>query len=179
MFLRDERYLPFVERLLGEARATVRVSLYNATLKGRDAETSSARLLDALRLASRRGADVRVLLNAVSPAKRLLIYNDACAQFLTRKGCQVRRLKDQRCLHVKLVSVDDRCAVLGSHNWSFHSLRRNAELSWVVDVPREVRKLNAVFDELWRASVPWSPHRQPKRGASPRPEETRRRSTAR
>lgn len=155
MILRDERYLPTVHALLREARTSVRVSLYNATLNGHDAGRSSRLLLEELRKAARRKCTVQVLLNAVSPARTLLIYNNTAAQWLLRKGCQVRKLPHPRCLHAKLVTVDDRVAVIGSHNWSYHALRKNAELSWRIEDPDGVREVMAYFGELWRKSVPW------------------------
>lgn len=61
--------------------------------------------------------------------------NRATAGLLARGGVNVVLPRTRRVTHVKAISIDDRYAMIGSHNLSHAALSRNNELSVLLDAP--------------------------------------------
>ena len=153
----DEAYTRRAPQIIGTAKRSIEVSLYKAIVHGKPAKKSSRIMLDRLLIAAKQNVTVRVLLNTASPAVRLRQQNRIAAQWMKDHGIQVRHLVASRCNHAKFIVVDDSYAVVGSHNWSHASLRRNHEASIGTDDPYTIKQLRKNFDHLWSTAVNFSP----------------------
>ena len=153
----DEAYTRRAPQIIGTAKRSLDVSLYKAIVHGKPAKKSSRIMLDRLLVAAKQNVTVRVLLNTASPAVRLRQQNRIAAQWMKDHGIQVRHLVANRCNHAKFIIVDDSFAVVGSHNWSYDSLRRNHEASIGTDDPYVIEQLHKNFDHLWASSAAFSP----------------------
>lgn len=151
--LLDEVYVRRAPQIIGLAQKTVRVSLYKALLRGNPAKKSSRLMLEHLVVRAKRGVEVLILLNIASPAPTLRAQNIIASDWMRRHGMQVRQLTGSRCNHAKFVIVDDSYAIVGSHNWSHDSLRRNHEASLVTEDTDVVGELIVHFDHLWCGAV--------------------------
>lgn len=135
------------------AERTLRVSLYNVTARGKPAKKSSYLLLSHLAVQANRGVECHVLLNMVARGAFLKAQNLEAVAWMRQRGIQTRQLVGSRCNHAKYVVVDAKFAILGSHNWTPCSLRRNHEVSVATDDPTAVGRLVEQFDHLWSNSV--------------------------
>jgi cardiolipin synthase len=99
------------------------------------AEGQLVPLAGELAAAAARGVKVQVCLDLEgerdgrTPEDR----NAQAAAWLAARGVQVVRDEPQRRTHAKLILIDGRTTVLGSHNWTWSALRSNRELSLITD----------------------------------------------
>ena len=82
--------------------------------------------------ASQRGVEVTVILD---PGRTSQLENRVAAGMLARNGVRVRFTSRHRTTHVKAISIDDRFALIGSHNLTQSALAHNNELSVLLDSP--------------------------------------------
>ena len=145
----DKRYLQRIPGLIESAEEIVRVAMFQMMVRGKSARGSSRALAEKLWAKAREGKEVRVLLNVVPGRSRVAQINFGTAEWLKGHGVQVRMLNPMRVCHAKIVIVDDKVSVIGSHNWGPSALMRNFEVSVVVKDVEEVGKLIWHFDGLW------------------------------
>ncbi len=138
-------YARVAHRLISEARQRVWVTIYVV----RPDEGIVGGLLAALAEAASRGVDVRVCVDAGQRDGVTDPKNDAAIAWL--RGHAVRVVADENSVtsHAKLVVVDGRFILAGSHNWTRAALTTNREASWLVDDPTMARDA-----ETWLAQVP-------------------------
>ena len=149
----DEAYVRKLPSLFRLAKQRIRISLYSVIPTGKPAKKSSGLLLEHLAVAANHGVECLVLLNMVAKGGYLRAQNLEATEHLRRHGIQIRQLIGSRCNHAKFVLIDDHHAVVGSHNWSPCSLRRNHETSILTDDPAAVSQLVKHFDHLWSMSI--------------------------
>lgn len=92
----------------------------------------------AIARAVNRGVIVRAVVNA-----HILV------PVLTKVGVKVRQLKDRRTLHTKLVIVDSRTLVIGSHNFTRNAFTSNIETSIITEIPEGDERLASFFNNLY------------------------------
>lgn len=130
-------YPRLAERLIAGAQQRIRVQQYVVRLDG---DGPVAGLLAALVAAQARGVDVRVALDrgklyqSDAPDPK----NDEAAAWLTAHGIAVVWDEVSRTSHAKVLLVDDRQALIGSHNWTRAALFDNREASVLLSDPTAV-----------------------------------------
>jgi len=103
----------------------------------------------AIQAASRRGCKVRVLLNIESMGHAITKINSRTEQFLRLAGVEVKFGQIGVATHAKMLIIDDRFLILGSHNISKGSFSRNQEASIVVEGGEAIRPYIDYFRLLW------------------------------
>jgi phosphatidylserine/phosphatidylglycerophosphate/cardiolipin synthase-like enzyme len=128
----SEDYHTTALRLIAGARTRVTVVLYVVRL---DDDGPVQHLLAALSSAARRGISVRVVLDQGQDWRTGAIdpKHQAVAEHLRRSGVRVVLDETERTTHAKVLVVDDRHVVVGSHNWTRSALTANREWSLLVD----------------------------------------------
>lgn len=121
-----------LERLMAGAQRRVWCALY---VVRPDGDGPVQGLLEALAAAAARGIDVRIALDAgPDPVTKVDDgRNQAAAQWLSAHGVRVVWDEPRTTTHLKVVVVDGRWVVAGSHNWTRAALTANRELSLLVD----------------------------------------------
>lgn len=92
----------------------------------------------AIGRAARRGVKVRCL-----------VQNEGLVDDLKAMGCQARKLQSKRILHTKLILIDKRRIILGSHNYTQHAFSSNHEASIFVDLGSEQNTFVDYFNNLY------------------------------
>lgn len=151
-----DEYLIAVKLLIEQAQRSVDVLMYRTDLAFSGAVKSSRALGWALVKAKRAGAMVRVVVDFSTPRLAGQWGNVEAARWLAERDVAVRYLSHSQLLHEKLLVVDRRVAVVGSHNWSAASLGSNVEASVGITSEAAVSELAAQFAELWTHSVPFA-----------------------
>lgn len=153
----DRRYMQRVLPLMESAERCLRVAMFQMMVRGRSAKRTSRELVDKLAAKGLEGKDVRVIVNVAPGKARVAAINRDAAKWLMERTVYVRCLGARRICHAKLVLVDERIAVIGSHNWGVGSLTGNFEVSVVVEDVGQVKRLAEHFDGLWAVAKPVNP----------------------
>lgn len=128
----SEDYHTTALRLIAGAQQRVSVVLFVARL---DDDGPVMHLVEALSDAARRGIAVRVVLDRGRDWRtgELDPKHLEVAERLRRGGVRVVLDEDDRTTHAKVLVVDDRHVVVGSHNWTRSALIANREWSLLID----------------------------------------------
>jgi cardiolipin synthase len=150
MIIKDNEYLGMALALVNSAKAKIWISTFKVERtekpRGRKIET----LFAALAERAKAGVKVCVLFNWHDDKKSIARTNQSAGQWLKSNGIEVKHLRNNRCCHAKILSVDDEKAIIGSHNWSVRSLESNFEISCVLEDKDALGKLNGVFARSWQ-----------------------------
>ncbi len=109
-------------------------------------------LVAELAAAAARGIAVTVCLDYDERETGSEDRNGPVARWLAARGVRVLRDEGDRRTHAKVLVVDERWVVLGSHNWTRTGIHRNRELSLLLDDPALAAEILA-----WTRTIPGWP----------------------
>lgn len=89
--------------------------------------------------ASNRGVDISVLVN-----------NNFVLSFLKDTKINAKRVNTSKVMHVKMVIIDEKYLLIGSHNLTKNAFELNHEISILLDDPESISKCNTFFENLCR-----------------------------
>ena len=147
-------YYTRLPRLIGQAHDRIDVCMFHIAMPSEKHPT--ARVLKALGNARRRGVTVRVLVDRDRERDPYLstIINRPAIDRLQRDRIAVRVDDSDKLLHSKVIVIDDRTVVLGSHNWTAGSYFGFDDLSFLISSEKICRQQRRRFNELWRRGEP-------------------------
>jgi phosphatidylserine/phosphatidylglycerophosphate/cardiolipin synthase-like enzyme len=128
-------YFSTVHEALVGAKKSIACAMYLAQLSPSHPIGGESLLLRDLVSASKRGVEVKVILEN-NPE----IENKYAYEFLKGAGVQVFYDTPERTTHCKLLIIDEETTIVGSTNWTFSGLRLNNEASVLIR-SREVAKM--------------------------------------
>lgn len=105
-------------------------------------------IISALEDAVQRGVTVRLIVNATVDPEDLEALVD-----LSLTGVQVR-VMESIYIHAKTMVFDGHSALIGSQNYTTTSLERNREVGMVIDDPRLVARVIAIYERDWLRAIP-------------------------
>lgn len=130
--LTDQDYYPVLQSLIGHA--THRIDLAMFLFKTTDsAKNRAGALVNDLIMAKKRGLEVNVLLEKSGYDPQLSRENARVGAQLKRQGVNVRFDSEKITTHSKIVVIDQRLCLLGSHNFTSSALSSNHEASLLID----------------------------------------------
>lgn len=88
--------------------------------------------------ASKKGVLVRAVVNA-----------DLNLDIINSTGIKARRLKDKRTLHTKMILIDNKTLIIGSHNFTRNAFGANIEASIAVELEPENTRFAEFFNNLY------------------------------
>ncbi|MEM5825581.1 MAG: phospholipase D-like domain-containing protein, partial [Thermofilaceae archaeon] len=150
--LPNKAYFERVSDLIRRAEKSVYVAMFVMKYDPRESpERDPANaLIELLVDARNRGLDVRVVVDDTTRQS----YPETI-EYLKSKGVPVRLdPKAGVTTHAKIVVVDGRCSVIGSHNWTEAALSSNNELSVLVCSEELASEVEGYFMELWGQGRP-------------------------
>jgi phosphatidylserine/phosphatidylglycerophosphate/cardiolipin synthase-like enzyme len=126
-------YLDLALRLVGAAKMEIAVVMFHMTYRPGQDHPSNA-LVESLVAARQRGVRVRVTLDLDRPGDVFgsRLVNEAAFEYLRAAGVEVAWDRPERLTHTKLLIVDGRDVLAGSHNWTAGSLYAYDDKSLVV-----------------------------------------------
>lgn len=146
----DEQYRQMLPQAISGARREVRIMMYRIQRKLGRGLTEENLFLDAMKAGVGRGVKVWLLLDFYLKPGMRYKENLYTALILQDAGVYTRYLKSSRVCHAKAVIIDQEIAIVGSHNWTTNSLKRNLEVSVMVKDKEEVSRLVEEFDKLYK-----------------------------
>lgn len=142
-------YPKVVTPILQAATAKIDVIMYEWKWYGHEKAGGVELFNLAIMAAARRGVKVRLLLNIESMGHAITRINTHTASQFQMVGCEVKFGQIGVATHAKMLIIDDRFLVLGSHNISKGSFSRNQEASIVVEGGEAIRAYLDYFRLLW------------------------------
>lgn len=100
------------------------------------------------------GARIQKFNNEILAAKRrgvavrAVVNNNIICPFLKAQGIDVKRVNSNRTLHIKMILVDSKILLVGSHNFSMNAFELNHEMSVLLDEPVAVLKAEKFFENV-------------------------------
>ncbi len=94
---------------------------------------------NALVVTARRGVSVRAITNSSE------IIN-----ILKENKINAKKIFSKNKMHVKLMIIDDKVAIVGSHNYSMSAFTTNFEVSLIAQNEETIKRLKIFFTNLWR-----------------------------
>lgn len=152
VLLPNEEYFYRVYELMNRANSSIHVIMYVVKY---DPEETAARdpanaLIAALKTAHDKGLDVKVIVDDVTKSD----YPETIT-YLKTQGIPVKLdPKSGITTHAKLVIIDGRIIIIGSHNWTESALLRNNEYSVSIHSSEVALEVERYFQNLWENGRP-------------------------
>lgn len=130
----DQEYYPALTQLLQGAKERIDISMF-VFRSTSSPNNLPAKIAAELVAAGKRGVAVEVLLEHSGYDEDLNKEHRKLARTLRRGGVTVRFDSPETTTHSKIVLIDQRFSLLGSHNFTHSALRFNHECTLLVDNP--------------------------------------------
>lgn len=88
--------------------------------------------------AAKRGVQVRAVVNS---HENVALLNSV--------GIKARQISERRTMHTKLLLIDDKILVIGSHNFTRNAFAHNIETSVSLEIPHGENRFSQFFDNLY------------------------------
>ncbi len=89
-------------------------------------------------MANRKGVEVKAV-----------VQKSLITEILRRENVKVRKIQSGRVLHTKLMIIDDKIAILGSHNYTMNAFNINYEVSVILYDLEIVKELKGYFTNFF------------------------------
>ena len=126
--LTDEGYFRTVEKEIKAAEKSIYIEMYLVKPEEKG-DGYVHKLTDGLMEAHKRGVGVEVVLES-APWHDM---NERVYNLLTEEGIEVRFDMPDKVLHSKVIVIDGKKTIVGSHNWSYYGLRLNHEATVMIE----------------------------------------------
>ena len=130
--LTDRDYYPTLQSMIGHARQSIDLTMFLFKSTGSPRNRVAA-LVQDLVAARKRGIVVNVLLEKSGYDHELNKENRKVGATLQRQGIAVRFDSEKITTHAKIVVIDHRYSLVGSHNFTSAAMTFNHEASLLVD----------------------------------------------
>lgn len=149
----DEEYRKMLPQCFEGAKREIRIAMYRVQRKLGRGETEENMFLEVLKKRLEKGVKVWLIIDYYPRSGMSYKENLFVALILMDRGVYARYLKNSRVCHAKTVIIDNEIAIIGSHNWTTNSLKRNLEISVMIKDKEEVERLKEEFDKLFKEGV--------------------------
>lgn len=143
----DQEYYPMLLNFLQGAGRKVQVAMFVFRATGAKGNRPTV-VADELIAAARRGVEVTVLLENSAYEEDLNREHQKLARTLRQGGVTVRFGPERTTTHTKIILVDDRFVLLGSHNLTHSALRFNHECSLLIDSRELAAQLSSYLKDI-------------------------------
>jgi competence ComEA-like helix-hairpin-helix protein len=146
----DSQYLSFISKLIAAAGQRIRIIMFFMRFEDEEKYPTDA-IFAALKAARERGVDIKVILDRDAEGEVFgsRVINEDAYNFFKDNGIDVTYDSEEELTHSKLVLVDDRHLVVGSHNWTAGSFFAYDDKSVYIDSEQAAAETARYFDRLW------------------------------
>ena len=150
-------YLPVLLALIDAATVDIVASMFYFTAGPHGGGSHPGnRVVAALERAVARGVDVRLILDDDLPSDRhgAGLVNESTFALLADRGIPFRREHLEVTSHAKMIIVDGRHVLLGSHNWTAPSFFRYQETSCYLQSDEFGDRVRGLLNRRWQLLAP-------------------------
>ena len=153
--LTGDDWAPWFVKEVDQAITSIHLSVYMISDHWRSLEVGKLNLVDTLVNASLRGVDCRCIIDQPHILNRRIPFNTKAARKMQDAGWKIRMMPAAKTLHEKILLLDKRLVIIGSHNISKASAISNFDTSLAVDSEILAGRVYRQFWERWRVAVPF------------------------
>jgi phosphatidylserine/phosphatidylglycerophosphate/cardiolipin synthase-like enzyme len=125
--------------LLESAKDNIKIIIFDWRFESLDVKNEIGKFNNAIISAHNRGVNVRCIVNSQMIAQRL-----------KNLSINARVIESERLMHTKLLIIDNKKVVVGSHNYSQSAFTSNYELSVFFDAFFCEKELADYFEIMWK-----------------------------
>jgi phosphatidylserine/phosphatidylglycerophosphate/cardiolipin synthase-like enzyme len=137
--------------LIDGAKQSVSICIFTARYYRGQSRNPINALFDALRRAAQRGVSVRILLNQNFYDTQADKHNRFIAQYFKARNFEAAMGGKSTRIHAKLILIDGRITVIGSHNYSARAHKTNFETSVIIKSHATTEFFINEFNRLWKS----------------------------
>lgn len=141
---------PWLVKTLQAAEASISLSVYMISHHWRVPTRHKLNLLAELQDCARRDLACRGIVACSSQINAREAFNRDAAEALMEAGWKIRQMQGPRLLHEKIMLIDRRISIIGSHNISKASLASNHDTSIAIESAPLARQIFELFWRRWR-----------------------------
>ncbi len=147
----NSRYFDFLMNKINSAHNSIKILMFLARKSKYNQNQGPNLIFEALKNALSRGVKVKLLLsregkiNYRKADRHLELLNEFQSNYF-----EGYVYPGPEKLHGKLVIIDRRKALVGAHNWTWHSLKESLDTTLYVIGKKPLYKLHRKFKKLWR-----------------------------
>ena len=131
----NENYFPALLKAIDEAQSEIFMSIFSFKA-GVHKNSYPDRILGHLNKAVKRGVNVKVILETTGRLNdELNTQNRQTGKLLEENGVKVYFDSPRTTTHTKLIVIDEKVVILGSHNLTQSGLKYNNEISILIERP--------------------------------------------
>ena len=138
----DRDYFNEVLNLINKANVSIHIAMFSMKYDPDDSDDPANDFINALVAAAERGVQVTVVLDDYPR------WNYGTADYLKSHGVDVHIFTLRETMHAKVVVVDSKIVVFGSHNWSESALVYNHEVSIFIRSLTFAKELASYIENL-------------------------------
>lgn len=157
ILLAGDDWGPWLARSLKATTQSVLVSIYMISPYWRVPNRHGLNLLGLLQECGRRGLYCRALLADPRQINTREAFNTRSGAALIEAGWKVRTMKGPHVLHEKVLVLDERITLIGSHNLSKASLTSNHDTTLAVESTLLAQQVKRLFWTRWRLGAAFAP----------------------
>lgn len=128
-----------VTSLVKDAKKSIDIIVYDWRNYPQDPGCKAQLFNESIIQACRRGVKVRALVNF----GHILNY-------LKQNNIEAKKLQTETLLHCKVMIIDEKIAIVGSHNYTQHAFTINFELSMQFEIDETTNDIINFFNNLWQ-----------------------------
>jgi phosphatidylserine/phosphatidylglycerophosphate/cardiolipin synthase-like enzyme len=125
--------------LIDSAVFSIRIVVFDWRWYPNDPGNPVSLFNQAIVRAARRGVKVQVVAN-----------NDEVVKILKEQGVEARRIVLKDIVHAKLMIIDDKIIVIGSHNYTQNAFCKNHEISTIIYDAAQAPEFLKFFNSIWQ-----------------------------
>jgi len=130
-----EKVIPLIE----QAKKSIFIIVYDWRWYPDQIGSTIQKFNNAIIIASRKNKKVKVITN-----------RPYVNEILPQLNIRIKKPHSKRALHTKLMIIDGKTAILGSHNYTMNAFTINHEVSVILQDEQIVNRLSLYFENLWQ-----------------------------
>lgn len=133
-----KQFTEFVIPLIESAQQSIEIVVFDWRWYLNDPGAACQLFNQSIIRAARRNVKVRAILNS-----------DFVINILKSQNCEAKKLSTTRLMHCKLMIIDNKIIITGSHNYTQSAFQTNLELSVILDGENTGSNFDQFFNNLW------------------------------
>lgn len=146
----DRQYFDVVCDRIRGAKSSIKMMMFEASYYKTYQDSPSNILIRELIAAKKRGVEVKVILERREGKERATLRNIRTGALLTQGGVEVVYDPLDITTHTKLLIIDGEMSIVGSTNWTYNALKKNHEVSVLIQSPEVAKNLQNYFQKVWK-----------------------------
>jgi len=154
MLLVDQDFLPQATAMVEMAHHQIDIATFKAEITSKSRGRRLRIFFEKLFEKKANGVQIRFLINCHDDRRLVPLTNFATIKEMKQHKIEIRKLPGNRCCHAKILLVDKKRAIIGSHNLSIKSCHNNFEVSYLLSDNVSINRLINVFEETYNNAQP-------------------------